>query len=370
MSPHPEPQRVPVRDPGLAYSQTWEDPAVLLRALRVGPADDVLSICGAGDNAFALLLAGAGSVTCVDTSEAQLALAEYKLRAAQGLRLTPFRSALGLDAFGRRVWFYHHIRPRLGARARGFFDAREGLVRQGLLGAGAFERGLQRFRGQVLPRIHPAERVGRMLRLDDPEAQASLYGAEWDTLRWRGLFKLAFDRRLMARRGRAPGALDAVQGDLPAEMHARAARVLCTLPAAGNPFLQWMLGGRYPDLERGPPYLTAAGHAALQARGDRLRFIAGDLLDVLRGSADDCFSAFNLSNIFEYMDAERTEAVLREIARVGRPGARICYWNLLVDRHRPPGLAHLLEREEALSAELLRADRAFAYGAVRVERVR
>jgi S-adenosylmethionine-diacylglycerol 3-amino-3-carboxypropyl transferase len=357
-----------VRDPALAYAQCWEDPRVLRRALRVGPDDDVLSICGAGDNAFALLLDGARSVTCVDTSEPQLALAEYKREAARALPVQSFRSALGLDAFGRRIWFYHHVRPALGPRARGFLDAHEALVREGLLEAGGFERGLRRFREQVLARIHPDERVQRMLALDDPDAQADLYEREWDSLRWRGLFRLAFDRRIMARRGRVEGALDGT--DAPARMHARAARVLCTLPAAENFFLQWYLAGRYPDLERGPPYLSTAGHAALQAGADRVRFIAGDVLDVLRGAADDSFSAFNLSNIFEYMDAGQTRSVLEQVARVGRPGARICYWNLLVPRHRPASLADRIYRDEALEAELLLDDRAVVYGAVRVERVR
>jgi len=360
-------QAIPVPHPRLAYAQCWEDPGVLRQALRVGPDDDVLSICGAGDNAFALLLDAPRSITCVDHSAAQLALAELKLEAARQLPVHSFRSALGLDALGRRVWFYHHLRPSLGPRARAFFDDHEGHIRAGLLGAGGFERGLQRFREQVLSRIHPPDRIDRMLSLDDVRQQGALYAAEWDTLRWRGLFRVAFDRRLMARRGRASGALDALGDSVPATMHARAARILCTLPAASNFFLQWYLRGHYPDPELGPPYLTTAGHAAMQERGGRVRFLLGGLLDVLRGCPDDAFSAFNLSNIFEYMDEEETRVLLTEIARVGRPGARLCYWNLLVPRHRPESMAHRLERDVGLAAALLEQDRAFAYGAVQVE---
>ena len=362
--------RIVVEDPPLAYSQCWEDPAVLRAALRPGPDDDVLSICGAGDNAFALLGDDVRSVTCVDQSASQLAVAEFKLHAARLLPVESFRSALGLDALGRRVWFYHHVRPALGPRARGFLDGHEDLVREGLMGAGRFEAGLRRFREQVLARIHPTERIERMLQLDDPVRQAEMYCNEWDSLRWRGLFRVAFDRRVMSRRGRAAGALDAVSDTGPARMHARAARVLCSLPAASNFFLQWYLAGRYPDLERGPPYLTTPGHAAVQARCDRVRFLHGDLLSVLRGCADDSFSAFNLSNIFEYMDEDETRTVLEEVARVGRSGARICYWNLLVPRHRPADLADRIDRDASLGAALLGHDRAFVYGAVQVERVR
>ena len=44
----------PVQGEIISHSQSWEDPALLEAALRVGPEDDVLSVCGAGDNAFAL----------------------------------------------------------------------------------------------------------------------------------------------------------------------------------------------------------------------------------------------------------------------------------------------------------------------------
>jgi S-adenosylmethionine-diacylglycerol 3-amino-3-carboxypropyl transferase len=121
-------ERLQVLEGRLNYAQCWEDPAVLQGALKVGPEDDVLSICSAGDNSFALAIAGARSVTCVDVSVPQLALAELKLRAAEALPIQSFRSLLGLDAAGRRIWFYHFLRPRLSHRARAWFDENEEMV--------------------------------------------------------------------------------------------------------------------------------------------------------------------------------------------------------------------------------------------------
>ncbi|MEC8425511.1 MAG: DUF3419 domain-containing protein, partial [Myxococcota bacterium] len=72
----------------------------------------------------------------------------------------------------------------------------------------------------------------------------------------------------------------------------------------------------------------------------------------------------------EYMDLADTETILHEVARVGRPGARIVYWNLLVERHRPDSLADRIDRDESLARELGVQDRAFVYGAVQVEQVR
>jgi len=42
----------------IRYSQSWEDPGCLERALDIQPDDRVLSIAAAGDNSFALLLMG------------------------------------------------------------------------------------------------------------------------------------------------------------------------------------------------------------------------------------------------------------------------------------------------------------------------
>ena len=50
-------------------------------------------------------------------------------------------------------------------------------------------------------------------------------------------------------------------------------------------------------------------------------------------------------------------------------GARIGYWNLLVPRWRPESMAKMLDRDVDLGEELIRADRAFFYGAFQVETV-
>jgi S-adenosylmethionine-diacylglycerol 3-amino-3-carboxypropyl transferase len=44
----------------IRYAQVWEDADILVDALRPGAGDTVVSIASAGDNALALLAAGAG----------------------------------------------------------------------------------------------------------------------------------------------------------------------------------------------------------------------------------------------------------------------------------------------------------------------
>src|SRR6185436_19732 len=68
----------------IRYANSWEDADVLCAALRPAPGKRMLAIASAGDNAFALLAAGA-EVVAADLSAAQLALVELKRAAIRQL---------------------------------------------------------------------------------------------------------------------------------------------------------------------------------------------------------------------------------------------------------------------------------------------
>lgn len=76
------------------------------------------------------------------------------------LKPAPYAALLGLDPAGRRIWFYHHLRPLLPAAARAFWDAQEPAIRAGLVHSGRFERACltgQRVWGRV-----PGRRLARL----------------------------------------------------------------------------------------------------------------------------------------------------------------------------------------------------------------
>ena len=354
----------------VSYAQCWEDPAVLRAALQVGPEDDVLSVCSAGDNSFALAMDGPRSVTCVDLSGPQLALAELKLVAARELGLDGMRSLLGLDEFGRRIWFYHSLREALSPRARAWWDAHEVHIRLGLLQSGRFESYLDTFRRRVLPLVHRQETVADFFALPDVAAQRKFFDERWNRRRWRAVFQVFFSERLMAAMGRSPAHFRYVDGPVSSVFLQRAEYALAELPAADNYFLQWMLTGRFHDLEAAHPYLSTPGAKALAEAAPRIRFVEDDLASFLETCEPGSFSAFNYSNLPEYLSEEAHHRILELTVRAARPGARIAYWNLLVPRCRPESLAHRLERHPERAATLLAADRAWVYGALQLETVR
>ena len=354
----------------ISYAQCWEDPALLRSALNVGPDDDVLSICSAGDNCFSLLIDGAKTVTAIDLSRPQLHLAELKQVAANRLPPEGLRCLLGLDAFGRRVYLYHEVRPHLSDDACTYWDANEESIRLGLLEQGRFERYLRTFRTRLLPLVHRKTKIQGLVLQTGGQAQRDFYDQKWDNLRWRALFKIFFSQFVMARSGRSPEQFRYVEGPVSTEFLRRARHALRELPIADNPYVQWMLTGTFTDMEQSHPYLSNQGAQVLGSSADRVRYVCSDLESFLSQCEPGSFSAFNYSNVFEYLSPEQHARILELTVRAARPGSRIAYWNLLVPRHRPEHLSDRIKRNQTLSESLLQKDRAFVYGGFQVEEVR
>ena len=262
------------------------------------------------------------------------------------------------------------VRAALDPVTRAFWDEREAWIREGLIGCGTFERYLATFRKRLLPLVHRRSTVERLMNLETLEEQCRFFEERWDCWRWRLLFRVFFSQAVMQRAGRSVAQFAHVEGSASKAFMARAEHALTALPVADNPYLQWMLLGRYPDPEKIQPYLSTQGHAALVAAADNIQFVHDDLMSHLQACAPGTYTAFNLSVVPEYLSEKETEALLRACVSASKSGGRLAYWNLLVSRYRPESMARLLDRDEELAARLLRSDRAFVYGGFQLETVR
>src|SRR6478609_9109411 len=121
------------------YANVWEDAEVLRSALLPAPGRRLLSIASAGDNAFALLAAGA-EVVAADLSPAQLALVELKRAAIRRLGYEETLAFLGVRTGGEdRRSVYERLERDLPASARDFFRERLDEVAGGVIHHGRFE---------------------------------------------------------------------------------------------------------------------------------------------------------------------------------------------------------------------------------------
>jgi S-adenosylmethionine-diacylglycerol 3-amino-3-carboxypropyl transferase len=356
----------------IVYSQCWEDPVVAADGLRLGPADDLLCLTSAGDNVMALALRRPKSITAIDFSPSQNALLELKLAALRTLPWYDYVAFLGArPSFDRVTVYRDRLRPHLRDEVRDWFDGQEAELARGIIHAGRFQRYLSLFRTAILPLVHTRATVEEVMTISDRDARAEYYRRIWDNRRWRALFTVFFGRAVMARLGRDPAFFQYVdQTKIGATFLERGRWALVETNPLENHFIQYALLGRYPDLERGPLYLRESSFTALRAATENIKIVRSDLESYLDTLSPGALSALYLSDLFEWVSPAHHEAMLRAIARVARPAARMVYWNLLVPRARPESLAAQIEVHDDEARALHQRDLAFVYGSFHVESVR
>lgn len=354
----------------LLFAQCWEDPAMDAVALRVRPGDTVVSVTSGGCNTLALALQGAGTVHAVDMNAAQSALLELKLAGARSLRHGEYLELLGVRPSARRDTLYARTRTALSPGARAYWDANGGFLRRGVLAAGRYEVYLGWFR-RLLHAIEGRRRIERLFACRTLEEQRRFYDAEWNTLPWRLFFRVFFSRRVLGAKGLDRAFFTYVEGipDFGEHFLSLARHALTELPVRENWFLAQICLGRYLNEEQLPPYLLPRNFEALREAAPRVRVHTEEIGALLRRLPADSVDTFNFSNVFEWVPPAVFEHLLRETHRVARPGARLCYRNLLVRRRHPAALDGLFEPEGALAARLLWQDRSFVYSHFEVARV-
>jgi S-adenosylmethionine:diacylglycerol 3-amino-3-carboxypropyl transferase len=213
----------------LYQTQSWEDPDPIIIGLSLEGCR-VFCIDPAGDTAFALTIAGAKEVLCIQPVFSQFALAELKKAAVRMLPVQSVRSFVGLGYFGRRIWFYHFIREGLSEPVRRYWDAREAQIREGLLNAGLREQ----------KQIWKRKWLGRILGTAQLDALAA---------------------------GRLSPGIKKGLSLLGPEL----AALQKGLESKDNYFISWIFLGQYTSAF--PAYLSVEGHRKLAARMDACRFL-------------------------------------------------------------------------------------------------
>ncbi len=352
----------------IRYAQCWEDSALLTSALAPH-GKHCLSIGSAGDNSLALLAAGAASVTIAEMNPAQIACIRLREAACLTLDHAEFLELLGSRQSTRRPSLYNACRENLTTAAKDFWDARPSEIRGGIASAGKFERYFEKFRNLVLPLAHPRHRVLSLLDKRTPEGRLEFYETRWNNRRWSWIFQLFFSRRAMGALGRDPGFFKYVQGSVADRILSRTRHALVHLDPSENPYLRWILTGTHGETL--PEALEEKNFGTIRRAlsENRLEVVHASLEEILEKPSSRKFDAYNLSDIFEYMSGENTEALLRKIHAASTPGARLAYWNMLAPRSRPESMANLLLPLEKEAESLFQKDRAFFYSRFVIEEV-
>ena len=346
----------------IRYANCWEDADLLTEALDVRPVHRVLSIGSAGDNSFSLLMNAPALVLAVDINPVQLHLVELKKAAIRELDHGAYLRFIGFREDSDRLATFQRLLPQLPPSSGEFWNGRASGIDAGLISQGKFENYFRIFRTRLLPLVHSRKRIAGLLSERSAEEQRLFYDQQWNTWRWRLLFRIFFSRSVMGRLGRDPAFLEQVDVNVGKYIFGRAEHHLRSTACQRNEFLEFIMTGTFTH--HLPHYARKENYDRIRANIDRLVVFEGLAEEAFKRHGD--FDRFNLSNIFEYMPKEVFTQVARDIAAHATTGARLAYWNLMVPR-RMSEADDRLDYEPHLSGKFTERDKGFFYRAMHVD---
>jgi S-adenosylmethionine-diacylglycerol 3-amino-3-carboxypropyl transferase len=351
------------------YAQCWEDPEIDRRAFGIGSDDVVFSITSGGCNALAFLIDDPREVIALDANPYQNCLLDLKMASFRVLSYPEVLEFVGVVSSTQRDALYRRLRPGLAGDSRAYWDGQADKIRRGIIHCGRYEAYMGLLR-QCVYRLKGRRLVERFFSAPSRSERALLYRRDWDTPAWRLMTRLLLSRAAMTLL--FDKAFFAQLGDsfsFGEHFRGLVERALIEFSPRDNPYLSYILLGRFCRPRALPLYLQPQNFDLVRARLDRVRIITGRCEEYLASRPSSTISKFNFTNIFEWMAADAFENVLRETVRVARDGAVITYRNLLVPRSRPERLGAWIRPDRTLAEALHTMDRSFIYKTYVVERI-
>lgn len=338
----------------LAFAQVREDPALDVESLRrLGRPADVLMIGSGGCTACVLATEPCvASLHIVDFNPAQLILARIKLKMLQSLVPAQRLQLLGHAplASDRRADWLGGICESLGL-SRDCIGPWELVAEYGPDNVGRYEWLFARLRFEL--REYDAD-LRSLLALNDTGEQSrrvapgTVFGRALDA---------ALDSVMSLDNLRALfGELATSNRRQPFSRHfaERIRDALANFAASTNPYLWQMLLGEFPP-GHPFPWLELPSEAFLDPP---IRFTRGTMEETLSAEPSACYDLVHLSNILDWLEPATAEQVLRNSARLLRPGGLV----LIRQLNSTLPVRNLGGRLEWLDAsDLHRNDRSFFY---------
>jgi S-adenosylmethionine-diacylglycerol 3-amino-3-carboxypropyl transferase len=366
----PRRTRLPSARPDkLYFAQVREDPLLEIDALEPSPDRTIVCVSSGGCTALSLLARGAGRVVAVDLNSTQNHLVELKAVALESIDRENLIAFLGAGemAPALRLATYARFRYSLGLASMEYWDANQEMIARGVVNAGVSERFIRLVAGVIRAMVHPRSRVDRLLACRTLDEQRELYHREWNNRRWRMLFSILLNRRAFDR-AYDPRFFENVSNpSFAAHFRKLFEHALCEIPVATNYFLHHMLRGKYAGGVEGglPPYLESG---ALTAQGT-LELVDGGFAEFLATCEDESVDGFALSNICEWLNDAQVTELFSQVARVAKPGARVCFRNFVGHTEVPSAFRSSIQEDRDAGIAAISRDRSCLQSRIAICRV-
>jgi len=349
----------------LVFTQNWEDPESDQAALNIKSGDTVFAITSGACNVLGFLLHDPEIIYSVDINPAQSFVLELKIAAIRALNFEEFITFSGIRECKNRSTLFDKIKPLLSPEAQAFWDGQVKILQEGFFMNGKYERFI-RIAGTFMTALQGRNKVRKLFAEKSRPEQELYYDQVWDTKRFHYLFKIIFNKRMLAKRGLVADYFHFDDGSksFAESFYNRSRKAFRDIPIKGNYFLSLYLSGKYKNENELPDYLKKENYELIKSRVGRIRWSTAEAQTWLDSMPDESINCFALSNICELMSEKDTHRLFSSVSRTGRKGARIIFRNLMIPREVPEDLKSVIVKDEILSKRIQFEDRSFVYGKV------
>ncbi|MEO6315585.1 MAG: DUF3419 family protein [Chitinophagaceae bacterium] len=349
----------------LVFTHNWEDPESDQAALKIRNGDAIFAITSGGCNVLGFLLFDPEIIYSIDINPAQSCLLELKIAAIKALGFEEFIAFAGLKEHTSRRDSYDKIKPFLSREALAFWNTRSKTIAEGFFMNGKYERFI-RVAAKFITSLQGRKRVLGLFDEKTAKEQEVYFDTVWNTKRFHYIFKIIFNKRMLAKRGLVADYFHFDDGSksFAESFYSRSRKVFRDIPVKGNYFLSLYLTGKYRNENEVPPYLKKENFDTIKSRIDRIKITTAEAQDWLDTMADESINCFALSNICELMSEKDTGRLFASVSRTGRRNAGVIFRNLMIPREVPVELNNLIVKDERLSKIIQFQDKSFVYGKV------
>jgi S-adenosylmethionine-diacylglycerol 3-amino-3-carboxypropyl transferase len=325
---------------GFVYNQIWEDPAVDLEALALGPGHRLITIASGGCNVLSYLTADPERIIAVDLNPNHVALTRLKLQALEHLpEYDDFFRFFGVakDKANREV-FDNFLAERLDSETRRYWERRMPLRGRRI---NMFARNLYRYGllGRFIGVLHKVARLNGK-QLSDILSASTL---EEQRLAFERTIAPLFDSRLVRFLSRMPVSFyglgippaqydelvaASADGNPVTTLRERVERLACDFPIAEN-YFAWQAFGRGYDTDARlavPPYLRKDNYEQIRARTNRVEVHHASMTDFLAEQPARSLHRYVLLDAQDWMTAEQLSQLWTQIDRTAHASdARVIF---------------------------------------------
>lgn len=349
----------------LVFTHNWEDPESDHSALEIKKNESVLAITSGGCNVLGFLMFDPEVIYSIDINPAQSYLLELKIAAIKSLDFDEFVMFSGLKECEYRLKLYDKIQPFLSKEALVFWKENPKIISNGFIMNGKYERFIK-LAGKFINFLQGKKRVLGLLKDKTASEQKIYFDTIWNTKRFYYMFKILFNKHILAKRGLVADYFHFDDGSksFAESFYNRSKKAFRNIPVKGNYFLSLYLLGKYKNEFEVPAYLQRENFELLKSRIDRIIVITAEAQTWIDSMPNESLDCFALSNICELMSENETNRLFASIYRTSRSKGRVIFRNLMIPRDVPNELKQKIEKNETLSKFIFDNDRSFVYGKV------